>query len=429
MVNKSRKKNKQKGGAVHKLPPNVAPTTGAKVKDLIENFYKNNNLYYIDAHGALLDSTYTVPENTYILHAGVSGKSVNSAFCSTEGKFLGKDNDLMDLVQKDNRDDLWKLLTGQENASATSMFSPAKINIEKDTLAIYEPGDVVHDMKFVFSSEGDANLAISMIGIYKIPVREYLFTQMEDSEKNKTKKLTNYRNSTAGKAAPLEEKEKKETELGSTVAKVSDTYFRTHPDNLLKDYFTRPLAKDKESLRHILTESGMVTDEELFPFPEGGVRIFIVNACRFPYIASSPEDRLQKAKAMRRKSLTLRKYNEGVKEAYERAQVEEEATAKPIWLIKEAQNFLNQHKKNLNKKARNTRKAKREITFTKLNTYLHNNDESVLNNLKEMLLEEERKQLQTFNKAQKNEKKAMYSEILKKLKLKLIRENIDDQLL
>lgn len=322
MVKKTRKikKLRQKGGAIHKLPADVAPTTGAPKTNLINNFFTKNKLYYIDTHGAMLDSTYIVPEKTYILHAGISGKSIHTQYCSGEGKFVGE-NDMMDLVQKENKADLWKLLTGESGASSISMFSPKKFEPEGVSLAIYEPGDEVHDMIFKFSNEGHTSeLAIRLAGIYEIPVRDNLFKIIEEAEMEKARKLKEYSDSNAGKKASIADKKKREIEISNAFAKEKDIKFRNDKDNILQEFFKRQLNKSREESRYTMKESNIVYDEALFPPPADGVRIFIVWACRSAYTASSEEERVAKGKTMRRKSLSLRKYNEGVREAYEKAE-------------------------------------------------------------------------------------------------------------
>lgn len=431
MVSKTRKRKQQKGGAIHKLPSEVAPTTGAKVSTLIENFFTNNALYYVDGHGALLDATYIVPENTYIFHAGVSGKTISSQYCKYEKKYIGE-NDIMDLVQKDNKEELWKLLTGQPNASSVSMYSPKTFEPEKTNLAIYEPGDEVHDMMLNFSSAGSANLAFVMAGVYKVPVRESLFTSMGNLQLEKTSKIGLYRESDEAKKVSSEEREKKETEIATQFANEHDDTFRKDKDNLLKAYFQRDLSSKRESIRHTITESNMVYDEDLFPTPPSGVRIFIVWACRAPYDASTKEERETKAKTMRRKSINVRKYNESAIETYIKAEEEKRKArlltqfrehvkeGKPVTLTKEAENFIQKVKEKQN------RKTRRNQTWRNLNKYIVEGDETVLPSIKVLLTPEELKELKQINTIQSRKKKNAYAEVLKKLKRRLLDEEYEN---
>jgi hypothetical protein len=304
MVNRTRKQKKQKGGSIGHLPRNLAPITGDTPKNLIRDFFTQNNNYYVAAHGTILPhSKYTIPDNTYILHLTVSGKLLRGENAQ----------EMEDIVQDFEKENLWKLLTGQEkNSGKVTLFSPGKYEPYKEKVAIYRPGESVSDMILSFSSKGNADTDIVLSGAYRIPVEPYLFERRKKMVLEKMALLTKEKETLAFQKLSEQDKKKSEISIANKFAKDNDPFFQTHRLNLLKDYFTRKLKTDEgEEKRFQLTESALVHDFERFPNPPSGFRLFIVDACRG--VCTTLEEN---AKRVRAESMNLQEYEEGVKERY-----------------------------------------------------------------------------------------------------------------
>lgn len=305
MVSRTRKVQKQKGGSIPHLPRSLAPISGADKKTLMTNFFTNNGIYYVAGHGAVLkDETYEVPPNTYVLHVIVSGKVLYAD--STE---------IEDFVKERDTESLWRLLTGQDKGFGTSeFFSPNRFEPEKDTLAIYKPGDRPKDMILQFSNKGGAETDILISGVYQLPVEKTLFDMRTRLFREKTKLLAQEKEKNTFQRASANDKKKKEQELTNAFALENDPFFQNHKTNLMKTYFTRDLtATETENDRFVIKESKLVNDASRFPIPTaGGFRLFIVWACRGVYCSSLDEN----ARSARRHSINLHEYEEGVKEQY-----------------------------------------------------------------------------------------------------------------
>lgn len=487
MVKKTKRTRKlrQKGGAIPFLPPEVAPRCppGCKSKEmktLAEAFFNNNNIYYITGHGGLLpNKTYEVPPNTYILHAGVSGKSIFSNSITCQGQ-----NEFKELVQELYTVDLWKLLTNQAGHD-TGMYSREVYEPNKELLAIYEPGDIVSDMIFEFSNLGSTEKDITGCGIYKVPVNDNLNEQQENVLREKSAMLARIKfNGERNKKSADEIRKQQESEIYPFI-KEKDTVFRNRSDNLLKTWFTRKLSAGEE--QYIDNESKIVNDTGRFPGKPGGIRLFIVWACRSVTGISSKENALAAAKKARRRSINLHKYNVGVREKYERDMAErierlrrgiEEERAKSVeaarppepeaaalpppqlenaiantdrvildedyTVIKNLRQYLPEANKTIlnafNQTYKNQRKAKYDEIFRRLKktlederdakiTAIENTDRvildenyNVIKNLRNFLPEANKTTLNTFNQTQKNQRKAKYDEIFRRLKKKLQNE-------
>lgn len=442
-----RKTRKQRAGALSKLPRSVAPVTEDKKAD-INNFFKNNRVYYVSAHGAVLtDKKHKVPPNTYILHAVDSGKLL----------YVNK-SELPQFVTEYHETLLWDLLTGQsEGTEGTRLFSPNKFRIEQGDLAIYEPGDMVSDMLFHFSNEGPENLAITMNGVYKVPIASELLDRAKQFEAEKSRDIYRVTQSSEYKAMTDEaEKKQARDRVSVEFARATDDIFRTNSSNKLRGYFNRALNNSEESKRYEMKESQLINDTTTFSPPDGGIRLFIVFACRGPYCP--PGEREQReSRRVRRESLALRTYtanqqallkkfaeeqeekNRKAEEEEKRAEAEKKrveklqadffrglASGKPIRIANEALAFMKQAEKEAEKeknlKEKKNRKTRRNKTWRNLNRYLDKGDEKVLPAIKALLTPEELKELNDINNIQSRRKRYAYAEVLKKLKRRLLDE-------
>jgi len=412
-MTKKTRKVKQKAGAIPFLPPEIAPTTGGKSKELAEQFFKNNNVYYISGHGALLpNKPYKIPENTYILHAGVSGKVVTSEATGT----CSGQNDLKELVQENQFVDFWKLLTNQAGAASVRLYSRTKYEPEKELLSIYAPGDIVSDMVFEFSNLDSVDKDVTACGVYKVPVKD---TILEEQEKALLKKsgmaLQIKRNGEKNKKSAAQIKKDQEDVIYPFIDTV-DTRFRNRSDNLLKDWFNREPSPINKFVTY---ESNLLNDKTLFPVKAGGIRLFVVWACR-AVNAATPALSIEEGQRARARSINLQEYNVGVKEAALMEKVRKQYEGKKL-------EFTPLGKGLLKKIQINNRKTRRNNAIANADRVILNDNYNVIKNLRNLLPQANKNMLNLFNQRQKNERKAKYDEIFKRLKNRLVAERDEER--
>jgi hypothetical protein len=303
---KLQKRRKQKGGAVSHLPRVIFPTTGKAQLELITDFFTRAHIYYVSAHGALHSrKTYEVPPNTYILHVGVSGKvcdtsNIMNEFLLAEGFPLNKKKEM-----------LWKFLTGQRLGPALNniLFKPDRFNQRTNTIAIYEPGDIVHDMTFSFENT-NADSGYIQLGAFKFPFAEDL---MEQAEKIAVEREGEYMKKAmrlGGINSPAFRAQRKK--LAKDFAMKHDNLLRYRGDNKLRRLFSEIEAaaeeeSEEDEKRYTMLESEFVELQDFFVPANDHYRVFIVFSCRGVYDVL-PEEEAEAGRRTRRASLNLRSY-------------------------------------------------------------------------------------------------------------------------
>ncbi len=293
MPNKTRKQKHQKGGAIPFLPRALAPITGKPENTLIQEFFTNNKIFYVTSHGNMLSKTkFEVPANTYILHAGVSGK------------VCGEDTSMIDLLQGEGynsagkKKQFWKFLTGQLKGQLYNnlLYNP-RVFTTKRTLAIYAPGDKVNDMNLSFLNLHYASGYIEQ-GVYEYPTPDSIFT-LAERLRNERERLLTRKRAGLGKVS----NQTIEAELEAVARDFSaahDKEFHDRADNKIGPYFRRGGSKT-------LLESDLLNIPELAA-PATGFRLFIVFSCRGIADVLPAEKELAATHA-RRASISLRDYN------------------------------------------------------------------------------------------------------------------------
>ena len=267
------------GGAVNKLtfPPEIS--TGKAFSDAW-------NLFYIGSHGKLLMKKTVVPEDTYIL------------FIAPSGEVCGRDDEVLNLIMKRNDTEaekarFWKLwldiLAGKKreqtlgkifyNASSTRAN---RISTEdRRSIAIYEPGDEMYDMKLSFKSTTAS--AFFETGLYRLPLPSGFLDTVEEINEKAT---------------------------GKTYAEVEKIFADgdTHYRGLKSNMATTALGeKDDMRLSRLIAVDSTLE--------AGKKRLFIVFACRVTAVGITPEVTELGRAAARRHSISLRKFNAPVEGA------------------------------------------------------------------------------------------------------------------
>lgn len=242
----------KRGGAINKLPgiPN-----GMKLRDFLSKW----DVFYIRAHGGLLESKFKVPNNTYILHTVPSSLActfrVNSEqldkFYEGNDDTLGFEDEFMEFIEEPR-----------------SVFPFIYKNIPKmehlpDVTSIYEPDDRVYDVTLSFASHTvrEENMASGGVthfivpGIFKLPMSTEVKRERNAGVRNIARKLGMPRDKLQEE---LTKKDREFIELRS---------------NLLKEIMKRNPGRHQFDLSEILRQP------ELQAAP-GKKRFIIVHACK-----------------------------------------------------------------------------------------------------------------------------------------------------
>lgn len=172
----SRTRKLSRGGAVAVLPnveriaTAVQPRVGTRKKTRLEMFNDEYDVFFIAAHGTLLqDSNYVVPPDTYISNLSASGcelvhnEELERVFYSISS---GNNESSANTYSYDT--DFWNYLT---TPKYNTKIKPNN-NSSKPTTSIYEPGDSVPDNSLSFLN----TIFFGGIGIFKVPIPEYVLT-------------------------------------------------------------------------------------------------------------------------------------------------------------------------------------------------------------------------------------------------------------
>ncbi len=295
---KTRKLKKQTGGAVPNLPTNKVPITGKPEAELVKDFFQNNSVYLISGHGNLSTTrTYKVPENTYILHFAPSG-----IVCMNDEIF----HELLSKKGPAERPEaqkkqIWKFLTGQrmEGPYRNMLYNFKKKNEAGTDIALYEPGDVVHDMNFHFMNP-DYELATTLCGVYSVPLMDSIFEMSNEMYIKRQEEINQYLKDKG--VPPHKNRNSLSDEQKSAMKKIGKEFSDKHDKefHVLKENLLKPLLATKTHF----TESELMSKTDILSNPQGGLRIFFVLSCR------APDDKTDKTlpSKLRRKSISLRKY-------------------------------------------------------------------------------------------------------------------------
>ena len=213
-------------------------------------------------------------------------------------------------------------------------------------------------------------------GVYKFPVSNKLFEDTHkvaiERVKESEKKIKEWKN--AGKKE--EEITDLKKEFGIEFGKKHDTYFYELEDNLIVPYLTRKLSDNEEESRYFIKESNLINLDNFKP-KENKFNVFIVFSCRqvgdinVKSLSNANKETLRQR--VRRESINLREYAEGVKPAAKKENKPAEQTKnKPA-------------NKAANKAANNSANMNVSVKLVKLNAFLKSLGKGELN---EELLEE-----------------------------------------
>jgi len=143
------------GGATDKFPIDKSNNS--------INFFNTHKLFLITAHGRLKNTSFAVPENTYILNMVAAGKE-----CGRETFEL--DNFKYDYDSKNSM--RHKIFDAIQNSIFLKdlMYKPADTNNKNtinNSLAIYEPGDIMQDTDLQFTN---LDYPVVALGMYELPM-------------------------------------------------------------------------------------------------------------------------------------------------------------------------------------------------------------------------------------------------------------------
>jgi hypothetical protein len=199
MVRNTRKNRKlgrhsrKSGGATKKFPGVTNETT-------LEEFEREWDVFYISAHGGILDDTIKVPENTYILSTTPTTELCHMHPDLKKLGILYENNNAKDISYKQNFMNFAKkprlLVPFLYKRSQIATYRPGSNNIPLVT-SIYEPKDEIQDMSFAFSShvvkkENQATKGITHFvvpGIFKLPMSKSVKTTRNELLKNTREKV------------------------------------------------------------------------------------------------------------------------------------------------------------------------------------------------------------------------------------------------
>lgn len=264
-----RRRTRRKGGAINKLPNIPNSMTLAEFEDKYD-------VFYVSAHGGLLDSDFIVPENTYLLHSVPStyvckmagdDERLNRFYTPTD-KYNNNsyDNDNFMSFIRNPRIVFETIYTPNNNV--VSLFGANNIVKQQSKVtSIYEPADEVPDVILQFYSyyvQPTAETGSSHFiapGIFKIPMTKNT-KYLRDSSLAAIARMTR-------EGAP---KDVLERELAA-----KDSEFLKLPENLLA-----PIIKSTG--KHTFKLSELLTFRELgagrTSAGDSKKRLFIIHACK-----------------------------------------------------------------------------------------------------------------------------------------------------
>jgi hypothetical protein len=268
MIRKTKKNRKfkinirKKGGATKKLPGVTYDTT-------LEEFENKWDVFYISAHGGILNDTINLSKNTYILNTAPTTEVCRMHPDLKRFGILYDNNDKSVISYKENFMNFAKkprtLVPFLYKRSQIIEYKPANSNIPLVT-SIYESGDEIYDMSFAFSShvvknENQATKGITHFivpGIFKLPISKYV--------KNVRNELLKDTRGKVKEKLPSKELEK--------VLETANTTFINLEENLLKDIKSElGVNKNELLLSDILNSSKLQPDA-------GKKRLILIHACK-----------------------------------------------------------------------------------------------------------------------------------------------------
>ena len=288
MVRKTRKtgncrrSTKKKGGATKKLP-------GVTQEMTLEEFEKKWDVFYISAHGGILDNTIKLLDNTYILntapttelcHMHPDLKKFGILYENNNKDVISYKQNFMEAIKKPRL-----IVPFLYKRSQISDYTPGANNIPLVT-SIYEPKDELYDMTFVFNShvvknENEATKGISHFvvpGIFKLPI---------------SKTVKNVRNELLKDTRGKIKEKLPEKELEKILENANTSYIKLE-ENILKDIKSELGIKENKLLL-----SDILNSSYLKP-GEGKKRLIIIHACK-EIIGKHNEENV---KARRRQSIS-----------------------------------------------------------------------------------------------------------------------------
>jgi hypothetical protein len=279
MGNKTRRKGqkrrvtRRKGGAINKLPNIPNSMT-------LEEFEDEYDVFYVSAHGGLVDSDFIVPKNTYLLH------SVPSTFvCKMAGdderlnRFYGQVDDYNDEGYSTNtfmpfiRNPriVFEKIYRENNQLVRTFFNTSSttndLKRQSNITSLYEPSDIVPDVILQFYSyyvQPTAETGSSHFiapGIFKIPM---------------TKNTKSLRDSSFAAIARMTREGASKAVLERELT-AKDSEFLKLPENLLAPIVNRT-NKNTFKLSELLTFRELAASRT----SDGGSkkRLFIIHACK-----------------------------------------------------------------------------------------------------------------------------------------------------
>jgi hypothetical protein len=264
------KTHKRRGGAIDKLPD-------IKKGDLVD-FNNNWDVIYIRAHGLLLDSTFEVPPDKYILNS----------VPSTQSCYFPVDSPVLDGFYTDDFGTDFMEFIANPRVIFRNIYSPSMVgNLRKKgesspVTSIYEPGDVVNDVLLQFESHVVAknNIATKGIthfivpGIFKLPIPNFT-KHLRDTLIRRVRSRLSMNNEA----------------LKGELMSADDEFIRA-PGNLL----TSIVARNRDRKDYNLTE--LLSMPELQP-ADGKKLFVIVHACKSSHSANNVKARIRRASVNR----------------------------------------------------------------------------------------------------------------------------------
>lgn len=290
----TRRRRNLRGGSVHKLPNvnTIRDTPLNQGKSALDKFMEMYDVFFVAAHGSILDTNYDVPYNpeTYVMNLSPAGCNLIHSD-ELERKFYKKSKDPS--VQLGTfEDEFWDFLNPEYGPGKKPIFyNPLnQASIEEETVAIYLPNEKVPDNSLNFENTN----FIAGLGVFKVPIsEEFLQKKIGYDEYFDKLRMNN-------KISPQD----KFLRMNMTKKQMDDELFKSK-DNLFKTILARRRKKGIQD-PYKMTVSDLLQQDELKP-TAGKKRLVILQTCRgFDETALTLYEKLVKKPLIRRASISRR---------------------------------------------------------------------------------------------------------------------------
>jgi hypothetical protein len=276
MIRKTRKNKKndryigKKGGAAKKFPGITSETT-------LEEFENKWDVFYIRAHGGILNDELIIPNNTYILNTIPTAE-----YCA-----FPIDDKKLDLLYEEKYKTNFMDFIKNPHSLVPYLYTKEKLkkltneDIVPFVTSIYEPSDNIFDMSFTFNSHivnkdkestsGRSHFIVP--GIFKIPISSSIKNTRNELLKKAREKISFTREELQKPNLNKETEGKIVNELDKLL-KSSDEKYINIEGNLLKD-----IRSELGMYKSTVLLSDILKSTYTQP-TQGKKRLFLIHACK-----------------------------------------------------------------------------------------------------------------------------------------------------